>query len=523
MSSIDYRLEDFWQPEDVRPGLATSLVPTSFGDPASPEGQPEIDFSPAFNRLLASLMAAPIAGGYGGSSHYKAARIRLDERASYHFYSAITVAHPVALTGFTVPLGGAGTRLRFHGCAGLALRRSGAKAIGRCLVEGLSLEYEPMTGRTPDPTWHGLSVYWTSTIRDLSVMNFPGHGVHFEGDIFDTSIENGNVSLSSLKHAQVYGSGLSGVWVRGHDASEIVVENVNSLCNGRSKIDSDGYGFYDESQLGNSYISCHTRNNHLAGYRATWYKGVSPNRSLFLNCYTERAPAANPATSAEGPPILDSNALVITSKGDGSLVSPLPSVPGRPVATVMHTSTGRLYHQGPVTYGSTQSLQTTLGMQESPPGISLRGSGFLNSNAYGEGDVNSTKLYQMHDPFPDCQAVGWKTLFTRGPMPLGVTDGKHTRPNTALAQNGLLLGSLGDGPRRLGYHDPRYEVASPQVPPAATLGGKFVLDRCLPGDLVFNARPGPTYNFVGWICTIDATGIKKWCRFGEGSIGSPVG
>jgi len=56
-----------------------------------------------------------------------------------------------------------------------------------------------------------------------------------------------------------------------------------------SAMGNGGWGFLDESFLGNTYVGCHTENNKKGGYSVT-----NPNaRSLFIGSYTEGGQPAN--------------------------------------------------------------------------------------------------------------------------------------------------------------------------------------------------------------------------------------
>jgi hypothetical protein len=516
---IEFRLEDYWIEGDVRPGYSGIAI-KSLTKADDIWGDPNVDFSPAFARIMTELSGQVTPGPL------KPARILFTGRVAYHFYSTLSVRHPVVLFGIGVPNRSGSNRLIFHECSGIHLRRDppgpSSVNIGMAVIEGLSIEYAGSP--SSDFNYHGIIVHRTSNIHGNSLQRFPGHGIHIEGDVQDSSIDNANASLSNFSECVVYGCGLSGVWIKGRDANVCLFSGINSFANGARKNPEDGFGFYDESVLGNTYISCHTRNNLRAGYRAAKFLGIAPNRSLYINCYSEHSAEPVDAHMQEGPSLLDGNAMVISSIGEGGLVD------CRGGGVALGTTQNRAQIGTVLGVGGPNQVNVILGdatKRLSGPGIDSQVSRqaiLFESKAYGE----LSRYFLVHDPSNDVHAWGFKHGSPSvQPMTFGFTDHKHSRPGMPVSPLGVLLGRWPDipagsaggpnGPRRVTYADPRYE---------STLTTQF--PKALPGDIVFNSLPNTgDSNFLCWILTFDVengfSGTKHWRRFGVGMIGDIVG
>jgi hypothetical protein len=516
---MEYRLEDFVKRTDVRPGYSGPPL-NSIGEAGAIDGNPDIDFSPAFHRIMAVLTSSHA----NPAKPPAPARITLTSRVAYHFYSTLVVNHPVEIVGIGVPYRSGSTRMLFHSCSGIHVARfpdeDSSIHLGSAYLQGLSIEY---VGSNMSGAEHGVIFNRTSAITRCSIRNFPGHGLHVQATIQPGALGT-NASMSHVFMCTVFDCGRSGVWIQGKDAQVMHLENTNSFSNGRQKIDNDGYGFYDASMLGNTYTACHTRNNYIAGYKADNYAPGAPNRSTYINCYTEHGPEPKPEHTLEGPALLGANALVITSNGDGNLAD---AVGG---ASVISTTQGKLQFKDVVEVLGKNGVSTVTGDATStvtPNDGVVRVQSRIQSTAYGTANVDSEILFQVHDPNPIVRAWGIKSLSPNTPILFGLTDRKHLRPSLPIAPRGLLIGpyfnrtladdNFIDGARRIGMHDPRKENELTQAFPNALLG-----------DVVWSSIVNRgAYNFRGWIYADNSTGTglsgqRAWFRFGEGLLGSQV-
>ncbi len=507
--AIEFLIDDYWEPGDVRPGYS-GPPRADDRDRADVLGDPDLDFAPAFGRIMA-ILTAGVKQGFP----LRPARIHFSGRAAYHAWSPFIANHPVEMAGVCTPHRAGATRLVFHGCAGIEVKRFPVApttlTVGGLHLEGLAVEYVGPNTEAVDR--HGINLERVSSLRRFVVRGFPGHGVHIVANAL-AAPENGNASMATLEMGTVRDCGLSGVFISGGDANVCVVRGVNSMVNGRRRVDDDGFGFYDASKLGNRYESCHTRNNHIAGYRATG-NGGAPSRARFDDCYTEHSAEYVVAHDQEGPALLDGNAMVITAMGEGSLVD------AKGGASVLYTAQNRFVAKKVFEIAGANGASSIFGdatARADGDVSAARQFGLFESKAYGAYGALLSRLFFVHDPLT--KVFGFKLHSPAAqPSALGVTDGKHARPGLAVAPRGILVGaqaaappsptSAGSGPRLLGLYDPKAEAALPTAFPDA-----------LPGDRLYNLSPNAgEFAFEGWVYAYESTGVstvgpRRWVRFG---------
>jgi len=86
----------------------------------------------------------------------------------------------------------------------------------------------------------------------------------------------GNANLWSVTGGRVNDCTGDGLYVVGSDANAGMCLGLDSSSNG-------GWGFNDESFLGNTYLACHTASNTTGPYRST----NANARNIFIGCYSE--------------------------------------------------------------------------------------------------------------------------------------------------------------------------------------------------------------------------------------------
>lgn len=123
-------------------------------------------------------------------------------------------------------------------------------------------------------TVHGIVMYARANVRDARITQFHGDGVHIEADVHLPTQTNANGW--QLTNVRIDLCGGNGVFVKGGDTNAGCALAVDCA-------DHKGWGFYDDSFLGNTYIACQAANCALGAY-ATIDRNA---RSLFLNCYSE--------------------------------------------------------------------------------------------------------------------------------------------------------------------------------------------------------------------------------------------
>ena len=129
----------------------------------------------------------------------------------------------------------------------------------------------------------GIEAHAGVRLERLRVTGFKGHGISIQGQVPDT-----RANLWQVRDCQLDTNGGDGLHVEGGDANGGLAECVSATAN-------KGYGIRDDSGLGNTYVSCHTRTNGTYGtdqggaYRVgAGGPGLSGvNASVLVGCYQE--------------------------------------------------------------------------------------------------------------------------------------------------------------------------------------------------------------------------------------------
>ncbi len=124
----------------------------------------------------------------------------------------------------------------------------------------------------------GRGVYSTTKVhlRDCIIRGFKGHGIEFYGHTGGPFV--GVCDHWEINNVRCVTNGGHGFYVHGDDSQVGTATNLRT-------IENDGYGIYDNSAYGNTYICCQAAGNVSGSYyhhSLTTYFG-----SLFLNCYVE--------------------------------------------------------------------------------------------------------------------------------------------------------------------------------------------------------------------------------------------
>ena len=460
MNKVDYLIDDYWKPGDG-----------GVNDPDSPQ----TDFSLAFQRIVDEVIQreqtqrTPLP-----------LRIQFTGRPIYHFKQPLVVTTSMTLVG----TGGCttATMLSFAGCPGIItkLETSGLGA-GHTRIEGLVLRYTALLvdpGTIPLQERHGITLLAASFIHDVFIKGFPGHGIHAFGNVFATP--KSNVNLTNVSFCAVYECGLSGVYLKGHDANACLIQAVNSSSNGKAAVAGDGYGFFDESAIGNTYISCHSYGNKSGGYfcnRDVRPRPDDPNGgrpisyAMLINCYTEGEPQSE-----------TTNESLILSTSDGGLNN--------------HLGNGYVIHTG---VGCVHMNSTLFSNKQEDPRLRIDAKGSLLFRFDHKDDPNGYQF--VYDLRNGTKTWSFKHSGLDARTALSLTGTGHKRgEGVAVANNGLLLGKATQGNvfRKLIY---AAKAALPKSP--------------VQGDIVLNTSPtaSPPNNFIGWVCIVGGDN-PKWHKFG---------
>lgn len=109
---------------------------------------------------------------------------------------------------------------------------------------------------------HGIDMQARIKLRDVTVAGFSGNGVNIVADV--AARKNANCWI--MDSCAVLGNGMHGIYSQGGDANAGYAIGIDASNNG-------GWGIWDASFLGNTYIGCHTDGNgsksmvHYSGNR----------------------------------------------------------------------------------------------------------------------------------------------------------------------------------------------------------------------------------------------------------------
>ncbi len=146
------------------------------------------------------------------------------------------------------------------------------------ILEGLMLS----GGGGSDTTAHGIDVQARVKIQDCSISGFKGNGINLVADVNSRT----NANCWAIDTVSLTGNGGHGLYVDGGDTNAGVGKSINSSANG-------GWGIYDSSFLGNTYLGCHTASNVLGAYKSD----NANARNIFLGCYAEGGQPASEIAS----------------------------------------------------------------------------------------------------------------------------------------------------------------------------------------------------------------------------------
>ena len=122
-------------------------------------------------------------------------------------------------------------------------------------------------------TKHGITLDTVASIEHVTVEGFGGNGIDITADIANGS----NANHFYLNHIVCDFNAGHGVYCQGGDANAGYGNAINAF-------DNNGWGIYDNSFLGNTWISCHTAGNIQGAYKS---RNDTACASPFIGCYSE--------------------------------------------------------------------------------------------------------------------------------------------------------------------------------------------------------------------------------------------
>jgi hypothetical protein len=115
-------------------------------------------------------------------------------------------------------------------------------------------------------------------IESVRVQGFRGKGVKSDAQVGGGGALEGNDNITQLINVSSWQNGDDGFYWHGNDSNACYAESCDAT-------DNDGWGFNNESFLGNGFYSCHASGNVLGPYRSIG----AVNASKFDTCYQEAA------------------------------------------------------------------------------------------------------------------------------------------------------------------------------------------------------------------------------------------
>lgn len=337
----------------------------------------------------------------------------------------------------------AGKGIIVHSSASAA--EAGTSGVGT-IIEGLQLE----GAFDNDKNSHGIKIYVQTTIKNCSILQFGGDGVHINASIAGDPWSNANGwRIIDCFFQSNKGNGL---FVQGGDSNA-------GYCIGSHFLDNRAWGVYDNSFLGNGYIACSTDFNLSGGFAALG----AVARNVLVGCYSE---GSQPANKIKSPSIVVGGiyaaGFTIDSDGtrwvDGTMTTMAFKNAGTAVEgnmTIGHSGSTNAYYAF-TNQDDTHSLYFKYGAASGYPGF------------YG---------------FNLANIGGWDSLLISGQ-----NKAKINAIPMAIDRNKLLFVD--------GFFLNNNKVNNSTTTPTA---GTWNL-----GDIVYNTKPTPG-GFIGWVCTTSGT------------------
>ncbi len=200
-----------------------------------------------------------------------------DDTHAFAFARTIVLQKPVTLRG-----GGPGGRSTYASyltfpadTTGIQIKSSGGVSPNfrgdNVLIEDLVLVGLGYGGAT---TGYGVLMQGRAKLNNLWITNFGSHGCAVIAASGDTPSTNANIFW--LERVAATSNKGHGIYIDGADANAGTIIS----CDASSNL---GWGFYDASFLGNTFLACHADANVLGSF----YVDDVNARSLFLGCYHE--------------------------------------------------------------------------------------------------------------------------------------------------------------------------------------------------------------------------------------------
>ncbi|HEY0515327.1 MAG TPA: glycosyl hydrolase family 28-related protein [Thermoanaerobaculia bacterium] len=432
----------------------------------------------------------------------------------YAFQDTIVIDRQIVLRGSAGGAGFPSTVLRFpSGTGGIRIVRAGDGGVAGdgSLVEGLRIE----GARSGSPSCeapssaHGITMNARAFVERCSVANFDGDGIHIEA-----FMPQSNANGWMLRSIRIDAVGGHGVFVHGSDANAGCATAVDVA-------DNAGWGIWDASFLGNTFIACQIANAAAGNYRASLQPDPTdpckppisnPNaRSLFLNCYSEDG-NAQPRSEVGAPSMIIggfaagtiTNGFVnggggVSVDGEGAALTVAPRL------KVINFASGTLWARttlGTEAFGGAGTGRTALEISRNGLGSSIHFSytdSALDWLSIGRPTDSNLAPLRISSPRDPSEENAFNVWMQNGFLLGGQVTTPNPTPAPAVVEPGIFVG-LADG-------------SWPGPPRTLNRGWKV-------GDRILNTVPSSSVcSPAGWVCV--ATGSPAtFAPFGEVQISS---
>lgn len=250
-------------------------------------GTLSVDCLSAFQAALDSFAATPGSNPntYGGTLYIPP--------GSYYLSNTWNVDRQVRIFGAAAPDGNAIGSVRLYfadGVDGIVFHNYVTSVSGDfsdgSVLQGVYITRKVKATSSGDGIW----LRARARLRDVVIDSMGRYGVRIEATAGGSP--NGNANNWSIENCRIMSCGSHGLFVDGADVNAGVAVRLDSSSN-------TGWGIFDSSFLGNTYVGCHTAANTAGSYKTD----NANARNMFVGCYAEGGqPAANlvPPTSVIG-------------------------------------------------------------------------------------------------------------------------------------------------------------------------------------------------------------------------------
>ena len=176
------------------------------------------------------------------------------------------------------------------------------------IITGLTILRGNGADTTIDGVTHGIRLRARAQVGFCQVSGFAGNGIHIVATSGGTAETQGNANNFSLSNL-IIRNNWHGVFVDGADVNAGSGYLIDSSSN-------SGWGIFDSSFLGNTWIACHGAENGLGTYKTD----NANARSVFVGCYEE---SGQPKSSIISPS-LHVGGLSDVGNGSAKMVGRLP-------------------------------------------------------------------------------------------------------------------------------------------------------------------------------------------------------